>query len=286
MGLCIGNMIIRYTFCIFLFVGCAPGNSRRNTSGDTAPVSASLSQEMKAFQRLVQMDWREVFRDDGTGDWQDLWAVDGGKARILYSGGGMEFHAGPVPAEDASHCVIWTRKAFSGDIRVEYEYTRLDSATRYVNIIYLLATGSGSRGYPEDILEWSGLRSVPAMGNYYDHMNLLHISYAAFENTNTEEGNDYIRARRYLPETGKGLEGTELKPDYFRTGLFKPNEPHRITLIKCGYDLYMQIGNSEKEMLCHWDLSGFPDLEQGRIGIRHMGSRVARYEDFRVFQRE
>ena len=68
------------------------------------------------------------------------------------------------------------------------------------------------------------------MRNYYDHMNLLHISYAAFENTNTEEGNDYIRARRYL--------------------------------------------------------SGFPGLQTGRVGIRHMGSRASRYKDFRVYQRE
>jgi hypothetical protein len=267
------NMINRYIFCVTLFLISAPGYSQRNSPGD-----------MKAFQKLMQMDWMEVFEDEGTDDWQAGWTLDGKKARIINTAAGMEFHAGPVPGDDASHSVIWTRRSFSGDIRIEYEYTRLDTATRYVNIIYLLATGSGAGGYPEDILEWSGSRSTPAMRMYYDHMNLLHISYAAFENTNTLEGNDYIRARRYLPETGKGLEGTELKPDYFRTGMFKPGDPHRITIIKCGNDLYMKITNPERELVCHWDLSGFPVLEKGRVGIRHMGSRAARYRDFRIYE--
>jgi hypothetical protein len=248
------------------------------------PYKAASNQDPVAnsFQELMQLDWKEVFHDRGDAQWEANWSLDGDKAKILCSGEGMEFYAGPVPAEDASHAVLWTRKSFGGDVKVEYEFTRLDSALKYVNILYLYAAGSGAEGYPEDILEWSEKRSVPAMKIYFDHMNLLHISYAAFENSNSEKGNDYIRARRYLPETGMGLEGTELMPAYFRTGLFRTGEPHRIVVIKYENDLYMQIGNHENEMRCHWDLSGFPVPNEGRIGLRHMGGRAARYKDFTV----
>jgi hypothetical protein len=262
------------------------GHSSTGLVSGTPPDTADECRNMEAFKELTRLDWQPGFKDPGTGDWKKGWFLDGEKAKVLNTSKGMEFFAGPVPAEDASHTVLWTKQAFHGDIRIEYEYTRLDSATRYVNILYLLATGSGAEGYPEDLMKWSDKREIPAMRIYFNHMNLLHISYAAFENTNAEKGNDYIRARRYLPETGAGLRGTDLVPDYFRTGLFLPGEKYRITVIKHGNDLFMNIQSREKEMLCHWDLSGFPAIQEGRIGLRHMGSRDARYRNFIVFQLE
>ena len=271
-----------YTTCFFMLLGSLSLQAQVNPFSDTLPDSTPGCLEIKAFQKLSQLEWKQVFMDSGTRDWKTGWFLDGEKANVLNTSEGMEFHAGPVPAEDANHSVLWIRKSFHGDVRIEYEFTRLDSATRYVNILYILASGSGMEGYPEDIFEWSDKRKVPAMKMYYNHMNLLHISYAAFENTNTDKGNDYIRARRYLPETGDGLKGTDLSPDYFRTGLFHTDRRHWITVIKYGNDLFMHIRNQEKEMLCHWDLSVFPPLEQGHIGLRHMGSRSARYRDFRI----
>ena len=238
----------------------------------------------EAFREACGLDWHVVFKDRGTGAWEKEWSLDGAKAKVLNTDRGMEFYAGPVPAEDASHSVLWTKRSFRGDIRVEYEYTRLDSATRYVNILYLLATGSGAEGYPKDIMQWSGKRNIPAMRIYFNNMNLLHISYAAFDNTNTDGDNDYIRARRYLPGTGKGLQGTGLVPDYYRTGLFLPGEKYRITVIKHGNDLYMQVRHGKEEKICHWDISGFPTLMDGRIGLRQMGSRAARYRNFKVYE--
>jgi hypothetical protein len=79
-----------------------------------------------------------------------------------------------------------------------------------------------------------------------------------------------------------GLKGTGLEPDYFNTGLFGTNEEYRILAIKYGNDLYMQIKGMGEEMLCHWELSSFPDVNSGHIGLRHMGSRSARYKDFSV----
>jgi hypothetical protein len=249
-----------------------------------AALMISVDAQEEAFCKLQQLDWKESFYDPGTGDWQDHWLLDGMKARVFNTPGGMEFYAGPVPREDSSHSVMWTRKIFGGDVKIEYEYTRLDNATRFVNIIYIQATGSGEGDFCEEIFDWSELRKIPGMHMYYNHMNTYHISYAAFGNTNLEAPNDYIRARRYMPESGNGLRGTDMPPDYFKSGFFQPGVRHKITIIKNENDLYMEITGPDKKMLCHWKNTGFPPIEKGRIGLRHMASRNARYKNFRVSQ--
>lgn len=236
----------------------------------------------EVFRNLLDLDWEETFYDPGTSDWPDKWLLDGLKARVYNSPRGMEFYAGPVPAEDSSHAVMWTRQTFSGNVKIEYEYTRLDAATKYVNILYIQATGSGQGDFHEEIFEWSDLRRVPAMRMYFNHMHTYHISYAAYGNTNLEAPNDYIRARRYMPESGKALRGTDLVPDYFQTGLFQPGVPHKITVIKYGNDLYMEIIGPDTKKRCHWKNTDLPPIERGRIGLRHMASRNARYKNFRV----
>ena len=130
--------------------------------------------------------------------------------------------------------VLWTRESFEGDLKIEYDYTRLDSETRCVNILYIQATGSGEEPYAKDITEWSELRRVPAMRMYFNHMNTYHISYAAFPNN--EDTTQYIRGRRYMPNA-TGLEGSNLDPDYFPEGLFEPRVPHKITVIKKDFEI-------------------------------------------------
>jgi hypothetical protein len=118
---------------------------------------------------------------------------------------------------------------------------------------------------------------------YWANMNTYHISYAAFGASKDDPVADYIRARRYLPGPKARLRGTELAPDYFEAGLFDTGVPHRITVIKADDDLFMQIRNDERTVLCHWKNTSLP-VTEGRIGLRHMYTRAARYRDFRVSQ--
>lgn len=244
----------------------------------------SINAQEESFDKLRKLDWEQTFFDPGTEDWSEKWLLDGLKARVYNSPRGMEFYAGPVPAEDSSHSVLWTRKSFSGNVKIEYEFTRLDAATKYVNILYIQATGSGRGDFSGEIFNWSEMRKIPAMRMYFDHMNTYHISYAAYGNTDEPDKLDYIRARRYMPESGKGLKGTDLAPDYFDSGLFQPGVKNQITVIKYGDDLYMEITGPNKKMLCHWKNTSLPPIEKGRIGLRHMASRNARYKNFRVFK--
>lgn len=220
--------------------------------------------------------------DSCTENWQKYWTLDGRKARLTHSDQGIDFRAGPTFKEDACHAVLWTKRSFTGDIKIEYEYTRLDQATRCVTILYVQATGSGEAPYVADIAQWSEERVVPAMKRYYNHMNTYHISYAAFGNQNTDPNEDYIRARRYMPLKKRGLKGTELKPDFARTGLFATGVPHRITVIKRGNSLSMRVQNDKADKTFRWTNNVLPGIVEGRIGLRHMYTRGARYRDFRV----
>lgn len=244
--------------------------------------SVSLDDDMKRFRKAADADWQEMFCDPCTGDWKTLWMLDGLKASVENSPPGMDLKAGPEQGDDSCHAVLWTKQSFTGDVRIDYEYTKLDASTRNVNILYVLASGSGEGVFTRDISNWNKLREVPSMRLYFNHMNTYHISYAAFDQDNVDARNDYIRARRYLPETGKGLKGTDLEPDYLCTGLFEKGVPYKITVIKQGNDLFMNVRNAEKELLCHWSTDAFPMVTEGRIGLRHMYTRSARYRDFRV----
>jgi len=246
-----------------------------------APANAQYD---RLFARLLDLDWQESFYDPCTDDWRKLWFLDGQKAEITHSRQGMDFRAGPVPDEHASHAVLWTKETFSGDLKIEFEYQRLDDAVEYVNILYIQATGSGEGSHAKNIATWSTLRQVPTMSQYFGNMNLYHISFSAFKRDNRDPGADYIRARRYLPETGR-LKGTAFTPDYFRTGFFQSGVRHKITVVKSGTDLFMQVEAEGRTGLYHWDTSIHPPITEGRIGLRHMSTRSARYREFRVFTR-
>ena len=142
-----------------------------------------------------------AFDDDCTGNWTDNWFLDGKYATVENSEDGMSFSAGPEAGNDAHHAVLWTKDSFKGDIKIEYDYIRTDSAVKYVNILYIQATGDGEGEFVEDISKWNNLREIPAMRMYFENMNLLHISFAAFENDG--KGLYYVRAEDILNQKTK-----------------------------------------------------------------------------------
>ena len=108
-------------------------------------------QARRHFDRSVLGPWRTVVHDPCTGDWHSHWTLDGEKATVTTDTSGMAFTAGPVFRDDAHHAVMWSRRSFRGDVKIDYEYTRLDTAIRCVTILYVQATGSGEDGFPADI---------------------------------------------------------------------------------------------------------------------------------------
>lgn len=264
---------MRKLLLIFLFISFSHGAVMM------AKETVNLK-EKKEYEKSDSQNWQEVFLDNCTGDWQEKWFLDGKIGTVQTSKEGMTLTAGPKFKKDAHHMVLWTKDIFKGDLKIEYDYTRLDDEKRCVTILYIQATGSGKEPYDKDITKWNNLREVPSMKIYFNNMNTYHISYAAFPNRGKKR-KQYIRARRYMPNKS-GLSGSDLEPDYYPEGLFAKGVKHHICVIKKDRDIFMRIENPDEVYYCHMKNPKFPIISDGRIGLRHMYTRSAIYKNFRV----
>jgi hypothetical protein len=233
------------------------------------------------FKNQLKRKWEQKFFDSGTEHWRMRWFLDGERAIVKNTKDGMIFSGGPIVGDHASHAVLWTKANFTGDVKIEFDFTRLDTINRWVNILYIQATGKGEESYVEDISAWSDLRLIPYMRTYFDNMNLLHVSFAAFNNTD-DKPDDYIRARRYPRQPEESFVKTNIMPDYFKTKLFQPGAKYHLTFIKTDKDLFLEVKNPEVRKLFHWPLKEVKPLETGRIGIRHMWTRCSRYKNISI----
>lgn len=231
------------------------------------------------YAELFGLTWREVLCDSGAEDWRTHWFLDGERAEVRNTPDGMVFSAGPVAQDHGSHGVLWTRESFEGGVRIEFDYTRLDTIGQFVNILYIQATGVGTVPYEEDIAAWSHLRVVPTMGTYFNHMDLVHISYAAFGKEGTES---YVRMRRYPVTPERSFAQIAVPPDHDGSGLFEPGTTYHFVAMKKGHDVVLRISGPDTARLFCWNTSAFPPLTCGRIGIRHMFTRCARYGNIRI----
>jgi hypothetical protein len=245
-------------------------------------VSVDRLKANTVYKSLNTLSWQLVFEDEGTGTWQDNWALDGLKAKVENTSKGMTISAGPKWRDDAHHATLWTKQSFNGDIKIEYGFTRLDNNDRGVNILYVQATGREVGPYKKDIFAWSKLREVPVMRYYINNMHLYHLSYAAFTVDNNDETADYLKSRRYMPQVKDGFSNTGFGPKYTKTGFFKPGVPHHITYIKKGTDVYFHVENSEQKKLFYFDGAKFPKVAEGRIALRLMYTRRSLFKNFRV----
>lgn len=267
---------------LFLVLFVTEGTSVLVSEEEKSKQSSKADQE--TFHRESQGDWKTVFSDSCQKDWKERWFLDGEIGTVENSDNGMTLTAGPEFKNDSHHMVLWTKEDFKGDLKIEYEYTRLDRENRCVTILYIQATGSGQGLFAKDIAEWGELRKVPSMRSYYDNMNLYHISYAAFGNSGKAK-KSYIRGRRYMPHQ-KGLKGTDLKPDFYFSSLFQTDLKHHVTVIKKDRELFMKVENKDGVTYCHMKNEKLPIITEGRIGLRHMYTRSARYKNIVISRRE
>lgn len=239
----------------------------------------------KEFDILNQSSqWKLQFQDSGTKDWQSKWFLDGLQANIKNTKAGMLFNTGIKAGADADHAVLWTKESFKGNLKMEYTFTRKDTATKWAIILYLQAAGTGITPYVEDISKWNHLREIPAMKTYFTNMKALHISYASFENDNNDSKKDYVRVRQYPVVKGQNFNTmTEIPNAFFETGLFKTDENYKITVIKTKTKLYFKVAGKHASKLFTWDLSNYPELLEGRIGLRQMATRAAIYKAISIY---
>ncbi|MEO7598112.1 MAG: hypothetical protein ABIV50_04225 [Opitutus sp.] len=223
--------------------------------------------------------WKMELTDSGSADWADRWFLDGKLASVRNTADGMVVQSGPIAAGDAGHAVLWTKASFAGDLKIEYDYTRLDANRDHTSvcILYLDATGIGTTEFPVDLFTWRNRRAVPTMSLYFKNLNAYHISYACTGG----EDNDYIRARRY-PTKGQFQQDTLIQPSYGKVHLFATGETWHLVVEKIGCALTLTASQGADVHVWKWDTTAFPPLHEGRIGFRQMRGRESRYANIRV----
>jgi hypothetical protein len=236
------------------------------------------------FEKLNKNEnWNLAFEDDCTKDWTKHWTLDGLIATVENSKKGMHFTSGPEYKNDAHHGVLWTKDSFTGDVKIEYDYTRTDHATKCVNILYIQATGDEAGVYEKDISEWRTLREIPAMKTYFENMNAFHISYSAFGNQ--ENSFHYVRARRYPKPDDKPFKVTQIEPSYDNQGFFETGQTYHITAIKTKTHLFFKMESKVGVELFTWNISEIKPINEGRIGLRQMFTRSSIYKNFKIYSK-
>lgn len=255
-------------------------------SASPDPTSPESPEADALFEETLASTWQKEFEFSGKTDWSEDWFLDGLKAEVKPTEKGLLFTAGPTRDDHASHAVLWTKQSFEGDLLIQYDYTRLDTVDYAVTILYLHAEGVGRAPFASDISEWSDFREIPYMRSYFNHMNLLHISYAAHFNQSDQPREQYIHARRYPVLPTKTFSDTGLGQRTLADTLIEPGVTYEITAAKIAEKLLFSVkpkGEDESTRRSFiWDTSAFAPLTQGRIGLRHMWTRSARYANFRV----
>ncbi len=241
-----------------------------------------MSSAQQVFDRLNQHNWRLALQDSGCEDWRRHWTLDGSNCTITHSPEGMEFKSGPEAGDHSNHGILWTRERFSGDLKVSFEFTRLDTINRYVCIAYFHANGIGEGEYVKDIHRWSKLRELPYMKTYFEKMDLLHVSFAAFGNRD-DSPEDYIRVRRYPVREDRSFEQIEVGDTVHKTGLFIPGQSYHMTFIKTRATLALKITGGAQPCYHCWNLNTVEATESGYFGIRQMWQKHSRYKDFHIY---
>ncbi|QHI69118.1 DUF1961 family protein [Tichowtungia aerotolerans] len=249
--------------------------------GKSMSVELQENRDQILFEQLDKLAWKPVSRDAGSDDWATHWVLDGEFATIENGSDGMVFSAGPEEWNHAHHSVLWTKDSFKGDVKIEYDYTRIDEVNKWVNILYIQATGKGGE-FASDIMKWADYRREPWMEHYFENMKLLHISYAAYGRNDNGVDDDYVRCRRYPKAEDGEFSRTEINPDSFHTGLFRPGKTYHITAIKKGNRLFFNVKGDGQERLYAWESPLISEVTEGRIGLRHMWMKSARYKNFIV----
>lgn len=243
--------------------------------------SCNTMKNAKAKENFTGKKWYLVFEDDCTKDWTEHWTLDGLIATVENSKDGMHFKAGSEAYNDAHHAVLWTKDSYSGDIKIEFDYTKTDDENRFVNILYIQAIGDEEGVYKKDISKWKNLREVPKMKLYFENMNTFHISFSAFGNKG--DGLHYVRARRYPKPDDKPFNITRIEPSYDMQGLFENGKTYHITAIKTSKKLSFKMDHEGKAEYFEWDITKITPILEGRIGLRHMYTRTAIYKNFKVY---
>jgi hypothetical protein len=183
---------------------------------------------------------------------------------VKNSNRGMSLVAGNEEFNPAHNAVLWTKHSFKGDLRIDYDYTRLDRIDQWGNALYIQPPNKDGE-FPQEV------------------MNLLSINYADWGKEDRGSADDQIQCSRHQADENGSIIKTKIYPDSFRTGLFDTGKTYHITIIKRGDRLFFNVKDrGGKETLFSWQSPLIEEISGGRIGLHQMWEKSARYKNFSI----
>jgi hypothetical protein len=231
---------------------------------------------------VQQPAWHVVLSDDGTGNWKDNWFLFGDPSRgigVTNSTEGMTLRAGDGTNPKSDHAVLWTKATFSGDLRVEYDFTVLDRystsipSNGYCSAVLLYSRPSASAPFASDLADWPvARRNADTSGRALNEaVDGLQFNYAF---------NGDPRGNRFRLRANPGYvligESVEMK-------LFAPGIEHHVVVEKRGDSMTVSAAGSDGQRFAK-TFSAPPLAKQssGHVGLRNMNRREARYRNIRI----
>lgn len=252
------------------------------------PVSDSKTTYIADKQNPDHKRYNILFEDSLMSNWQEKWFLDGLEATLEHRDDGLYFAGGTITKDDdpeqyhAHHAVLWTKQVFEGDIRIQYEMTRVDTSNYGNTLLYIQAQGIGGEPYVKDIAQWSQLREIPNMSIYFEKMDLISVSFR-----------ENIRCKRYPWKDQQGEWYPQrglIEPMVDYIGMI-PGKRYAVEVDKRASSVILRLFDAEtKELLINstWDINEVAEelepVQKGRIGIRHMSTKQFIYKNFKVEQ--
>ena len=257
----------------------APTRIRRRGIGTLASAVLGLSVAASPAAAAV-LPWVLKFSDPGgtSGAAVTKYFKDGSTATVAYTANGLEINA------PSGHTVVWTKTSFTGDIRIEFDYKRLNVPRVGINEGTLLVVNGWGLSrvcpvdqltHPLDIRAWA--RPVATYDVYKFCMANQTVSF-----DNLDRGTDPRLTVRQNP--GYHDMGTIIPPK-LQTGVLYHVTVTRTgntlkTLVKRGTTVVASLTATLNPSLPGSQVSKF-----GYVGFRQMTGRRAAYRNIKIFTR-
>jgi hypothetical protein len=230
----------------------------------------------------AQDDWREAFVADHKRDWRAEWFLFGDPSRgitVSNSAAGLTLRAGDGSDPRRDHAVLWSKRTFTGDVRIEYDVTVLDGyASPPPKISYcsaLLVHAQGATNYPSDLAAWTAAQAnADTSGNFVNtNTRGLQLNYAFVGD---------VRGNRLRLRVNPGY---ALAGQSDITTLFRQGQTCHVSATKAGALLTVHVTDGKATFSHTFTDAGLAAHGSGRIGLRNMNRREARYANLRVYER-
>jgi hypothetical protein len=219
-------------------------------------------------------------------DWRINWVLHKDpklKAKIEQLPNGVILRAAPYnytnkKIYDRSNIALWNKTLWTGDFRVEFDFTRLDNVARTTGsgigaMLYWHVLGrTGDPKHPPSIAAWPS--KAADEDAYVRYTRGYRVTWSNF-NTRAPQNSNEIRVRTFAFTRNYPTKVGGDSPAVFP---FVRDQTYHMAIQRVGQVLTVVVDGHTVT----WDDPAIARYNDGYFGIRHQTGRHARYENFTI----